>query len=246
MIKTNQSAASKQETIDFIEQNEGVEAESTLSTKSVEAYLKQHPDFFIGREDLLAQLTLQHDTGEAVSLVERQVGVLRDRNLEMRNRLRELLDTVRDNNHLFDKTKRLNLDLLDCADLGAVYQKVIESFKKDFHFSLCSLILFTDNAKQYSAIRAVSVDEAQEYIASLLKEKPTLGRALREDQLTFLFGDSAKDVGSSAVVPLGGEEPMGVLAIASKDDHHFHSNMDTLFLTYIAEMLTRVITRYLK
>ena len=73
----------------------------------VVAYLKDHPAFFIDQDDLLAQLRIPHLRGSSISLVERQVAVLRERNIDMRNRLTHLMDVARDNDRLFEKTRRL-------------------------------------------------------------------------------------------------------------------------------------------
>jgi len=48
-----------------------------LSADQVASYLKKHPDFFINRDSLLAEITLPHESGQAISLLERQVKILR-------------------------------------------------------------------------------------------------------------------------------------------------------------------------
>src|SRR3990167_3210800 len=83
-------------------------------------HLLAHPDFFTRHPDALEALQLPHETGSAISLVERQVSVLRERNLEMRQRLNNLLTTARENDKLFEKTKRLVLTLIEANSLGAV------------------------------------------------------------------------------------------------------------------------------
>ena len=91
-----------------------------LDSESVAAYLRQHPEFFVDHEELIPELRIPHQPGEAVSLVERQVKLLRERNIEMRHRLSQLMDVARDNDRLFDKTRRLVLDLLDAGSLEEV------------------------------------------------------------------------------------------------------------------------------
>lgn len=80
--------------------------------ESVAAYLSAHPEFFVDHDELIPDLRIPHLQGGAVSLVERQVKLLRERNIEMRHRLSHLMDVARDNDRLFDKTRRLVLDLL--------------------------------------------------------------------------------------------------------------------------------------
>ena len=89
----------------------------SLSPEQVAAYLHAHPEFFVDRDELLGEMRIPHQPGDAVSLVERQVRLLRERNIEMRHRLSQLMDVARDNDRLFDKTRRLVLDLLDAASL---------------------------------------------------------------------------------------------------------------------------------
>ena len=55
-----------------------------LTADQVAAYLKENPDFFINRDSLLAEITLPHESGKAISLLERQVRVLRERSIESR------------------------------------------------------------------------------------------------------------------------------------------------------------------
>ena len=63
---------------------EKIEAPSNneLSAQDVASYLKTNPEFFIEQEDLLADLSLPHESGKAISLLERQVTILRDRGVK--------------------------------------------------------------------------------------------------------------------------------------------------------------------
>ena len=72
--------------------------------EAVAAYLRAHPEFFVDHDELIPELRIPHQPGTAVSLVERRS--LRERNIEMRHRLSQLMDVARDNDRLFDKTRR--------------------------------------------------------------------------------------------------------------------------------------------
>nr|GFB69300.1 probable diaminopimelate decarboxylase, chloroplastic [Tanacetum cinerariifolium] len=78
-----------------------------LEAEAVAAWLQQHPDFFAEHDDLLTAMRIPHQRGDTVSLVERQLKILRERNIEMRHRLSQLMDVARDNDRLFEKTRRL-------------------------------------------------------------------------------------------------------------------------------------------
>ena len=61
-----------------------------------------------------------HARGSSISLVERQLAVLRERSLDMHQRLGRLVDVARDNDRLFELTRQLTLDLLDADSLATL------------------------------------------------------------------------------------------------------------------------------
>ena len=215
----------------------------SLTPEQVAAYLQANPEFFVERDELLGEMRIPHQPGDAVSLVERQVRLLRARNIEMRHRLSQLMDVARDNDRLFDKTRRLVLDLLDAASLEEVVSAVEDSLRNEFQVPFVSLILFSEAPMPVG--RWVSSAEAHQAIGGLLAGGKTLCGVLRSHELAFLFGESERDsVGSAAVVALSFQGLHGVLAIGSPDPQHYKSSLGTLFLSYIAEVLARVLPRF--
>jgi uncharacterized protein YigA (DUF484 family) len=211
-----------------------------LDSDAVAAYLRLHPEFFIDHDELIPELRIPHQRGDTVSLVERQVKLLRERNIEMRHRLSQLMDVARDNDRLFDKTRRLILDLLDAGSLEEVVSCVEDSLRSEFQVPFVSLILFSDSPLPVG--RAVSSAEAHQAIGGLLAGGKTICGVLREHELNFLFGNAnGAQVGSAAVVGISYQGLHGVLAIGSADPQHYKSSLGTLFLGYIAEVLGRVV-----
>ena len=100
-----------------IGEGEGAGKEEKLHVEQVVAFLRANRDFFVDNKFLLAELNLPHASGRAVSLVERQVDILRERNVVMRKRMNDLIHTARHNDDLFTKTRSLTLGLLDCDSL---------------------------------------------------------------------------------------------------------------------------------
>nr|WP_298146600.1 DUF484 family protein [uncultured Pseudomonas sp.] len=214
-----------------------------LDSETVAAYLRLHPEFFIDHDELIPELRIPHQRGDTVSLVERQVKLLRERNIEMRHRLSQLMDVARDNDRLFDKTRRLVLDLLDATSLEEVVSAVEDSLRREFQVPFVGLILFSDAPLPVG--RSVSSAEAHQAVGGLLAGGKTICGVLREHELKFLFGEEAgAQVGSAAVVALTYQGLHGVLAIGSADPQHYKSSLGTLFLGYIAEVLARVLPRF--
>lgn len=220
--------------------------QAAITEEVVAEYLAKHPDFFIKHRELLGNLELPHESGSAVSLVERQVSVLRERNMDMRHRLSKLLDNARENDKLFDKTKRLILALLEGRDLGDIVDALFFSFDRDFGIHYTSMLLFGNPERLPSSqARVVSIGEAREHIAPLLKNNRAMCGSLGDEELLFLFGTDSHHIGSVATVPLVHGNAFGLIAIGNRDPHYYRSSMGTLFLGYIAEVLDRLLPQYL-
>ena len=219
------------------------DAVKAIDSDTVAAYLRLHPEFFIDHEELIPELRIPHQPGNAVSLVERQVKLLRERNIEMRHRLGHLMDVARDNDRLFEKTRRLVLGLLDASSLEELIGIVEDSLRHEFQIPYTGLILFADNPQ--SVGRSASSAEAHQQIGGLLVGGKTVCGVLRQHELEFLFGlEDAAKVGSAAVVSLSHKGLHGVLAVGSADPQHYKSSLGTLFLGYIAEVLARVVPSF--
>lgn len=217
------------------------------SPEQIAGYLRLHPDFFLKRPDLLTDIEVAHPTGGAVSLLERQVSILRERNMDMRHRLNSLLDNARTNDRLFEQTKQLVLHLLEAQTLDQIVDTFVNSLQHDFQIDFATMVLIGNpNAHRGVRARVVSLDDARAQIDSLLKSSKAVCGVLRPEEVRFLFPDHNRQVGSAAVVPLSYGNPLGVLAIASTDANYFRSSMGTLFLGYIAEVLNRLLPKHLK
>jgi len=215
--------------------------------KIVREFLRDNPDFLDKNTDILETLVLPHNSGKAVSLVERQVGVLRDRNKEMRTRLDNMLQTAHDNDLLFEKTKRLVLNLLEAKTLASIVEAVYDSLSKDFGIEYYSLTLLGNDKKlPRTMARIASIEKANESVGTLLGANRAVCGILREEEMVFLFGERGRQVGSVAAVPLRYDSLYGILAVGNSDPNFYKSSMGTLFLSYIAEILNRLMPGHLK
>ena len=112
---------------------------SELSADAIAAWLSEHPDFFASREMLLADLTLPHASGDAVSLVERQLRLLRDRNAELHRRLRELTDAARANHRIYERTLEITSALVDAVDPQDLVRRLAEGLRSGFDVDATSV-----------------------------------------------------------------------------------------------------------
>lgn len=217
-------------------------SDERINAEQAAEFLRANPDFFVGHAGLLADLKIPHENGGAVSLVERQVGVLRERNVELRERLNGLLSIARDNDVIFEKTRALVLALLEARDLGELSAGLTRSLLGDFAMTATSLTLFDAGNELPAGVRAATRADAEARVGGLLRGQRVVCGVLRPEELQYVFGDSAEAVGSAAIVPLllrG--ELLGLLAIGARDPQHFRSGMDTLFVSHIGDVLARCL-----
>jgi uncharacterized protein YigA (DUF484 family) len=212
-----------------------------LDENQVRDYLAENPDFFQRHPELLNKLHIPHASGEAVSLVEKQVSVLRERNVDLRHRLGELNETARENDQLFARTRSLVLGLLESETAAALSDTLLTRLTDEFDVDHASLVLFGDGYGE--GARQTSPEDAEAELGSLSRStKPVCG-ILRESEFRYLF-PAAKNTGSAAIVPVQrGEELLGLLAVGSADPNRYHNTMGTLFLSHLADVIARLLPR---
>ena len=210
------------------------------TAEQVVTYLKNNPEFFVDQEQLLEQLRIPHVRGNSISLVERQVAILRECNTDLHNRLTQLMDVARDNGRLFEKTRHLALEMLDAQTLDELVGIVDDGLRHSFMVPFVGLTLFSDT--QISVGRSKTLKSAQQHIGGLLSSDKVLCGVFRPKELAFLFGqEQAEQIKSAAVVTLEYQGTHGVLAIGSADQQHYHNSADTLFLTHLTDILARLL-----
>jgi len=225
-------------------------AEDQLSEDAICDYLEAHPDFFEQHKSLLNTMQLPHASGGTVSLVERQISLLRQKDLKLERQLRELIQVARDNDVLVAKIHQLSLQLLAKSDLKTTIMAIEEAVRSGFGADQAVLVLFCDPdaftdidaGRFFLAIRR---DDAslKPFATFLGGNGPRCGQA-RDTQMDFLFRDDAQEIGSVALVPLGNKAEVGFLAIGSVDADRFHPDMSIDFLARVGDLVAVALKRF--
>jgi len=225
-------------------------ADEELSEQAVHDYLAAHPDFFENHSGLLNSLHLPHAAGGAVSLVERQIAVLRQKDIKLEKQLKELISVARANDLLSAKIHELAMQLLAAHDLKTTIIALEEGMRSGFSADQAVLVVFGDpNAfDDIDADRFFRVIEKNS--EALTPFKTFLGGSsarcgqIRDAQRDFLFQEEAEDVGSAALVPLNNGSEIGFLAIGAADANRFHPGMSIDFLTRLGDLVAGALRRY--
>jgi uncharacterized protein YigA (DUF484 family) len=200
-----------------------------LEAKAVKEYLEAHPEFFDDHPHLLETLTVPHaHSGGAVSLVERQVKVLRERQAASRERLAELVRVARDNESLTGRVHHLALRLLRARTASDVEAQVMASMHEDFAVTPVRLLHRAPDTAGLESVWSAG--------------RPRCGH-FAEQQRTALFGAEAAELRSMAVIPLGAGATRGVLALGSLDADRFNPGISTDFLLRIGELVAAALAR---
>lgn len=201
----------------------------------VARFLKSHPDFFDKHPELLEHLRVPHVAGNAaISLVERQVKLLRDKQAASRERLAELVRVARHNDQLSAHIHLLTLRLLQTRTIDEIVAQVESVLRDEFHVTPARLIR-----------RGKSTDEAvfKDSITLFSAGKPRCGHFGAAVRRQF-FGEAGDALASVALVPLGAGATVGVLALGSSDADRFNPGVATEFLERIGEMITAALIRF--
>jgi uncharacterized protein YigA (DUF484 family) len=225
-------------------------ADADLTDDEVADFLGHNPDFFERNSALLGSLRLPHIAGGTVSLVERQVSVLRQKDLKLERKLKDLIEVARANDTLAAKIHELSLRLLAATDLPETLVAVEQALRTAFDADQSILVLFGDPAT-FSDVRVgrfflpvARDDEGVKAFDTFLNGSGPRCGQIRDAQRDFLFGKETDEVGSTALIPLGRKPALGFLAIGSFDADRFHPGMSSDFLSRLGELVAGALNRF--
>lgn len=211
------------------------DSHSNLSAEAIADYLKDNPDFFADKDDLLADMTVPHESGRAVSLLERQVKILRERSIESRHTLNSLLENARYNDQLFNVTRHLILLLLEETQPRGLISVTESNLATQPGIDACRLIL-VDTPQVATSL--------QNRFPSLFRNKQVLAQQLDKEASRFLFPGSLNPLRSAALCPITYQNSLlAILVIGNQSHNYFNEDLDTLFLDFIAEVLGTLLHR---
>ena len=227
----------------------GVEI-AEVDEAAVASYLAATPEFFDRHAQLLAKIRLPDARGGAstVSLLERQVEVLRERNRQLERKVKDFVDVARENDALGSRVLAMARRLIAAKDQAAVVAAIESALREDFDAGQSVLVLTAGHApagfaeSRFLRVVPAELPALRSFETLFSAGKPRCGQ-LRDSQRDFLFGADAAGVGSVALVPLGDKGSLGLLACGSHDSQRFNPTMSTDFLAHIGELIAAALAR---
>lgn len=226
-----------------------IENKNEVNVDLVVKFLIENPNFFHENPDILNKIFLPHYNGSTVSLIEYQVATLKKSSEKTNNKLSELIENAKRNDHIFNVTKELIIDLINAPDINSAFKAITSKLKKTFPTETTRLLIILDK----NEINDELIDEkffrhqSLNSISLLNHEKSSLCGAIRENESTFIFGTSEKVLRSAAVsirkFNYLGKEISILLAVGHHESDYFDKNTGTLFLDYLCEILVALIKK---
>lgn len=215
-----------------------------LSDSAVLAFLKAHPDFLMRHPELLETLELQHSSGPAVSLIERQVELLRGKNLRLEDRLQHLIQTARDNEQRANAANRLARSLLRAPTLATIVSGLARVMRDEFNIDEVFVgvhppTLLRQDIDGLTRLDAngTIVREFHNFFRTRLIECGPISEA----RARLLFPRARPLPLSAAIVPLEKERGLGMLALGSHQLERFQPKQGKYFLELTADLLAAAL-----
>jgi uncharacterized protein YigA (DUF484 family) len=215
---------------------------TSLEANEVAAYLKSHPEFFGYYQDLLTQLQIPDPHGgRAISITERQLVALRDRNKQLEAKLAELIRFGEENDAISEKMHQLAVALIAAETFATVVHVLYAHLGGAFAVPHVALRLWgvgtTEGQEEFSP-----ADEETKIFAADLKH-PYCGPSAGLEALSWL----GSGVRSLALIPLRrGEETIGLLTLGSEEAQRFYPEMGTLYLSRFGDLAASALLRTLE
>lgn len=211
-----------------------------ISETDVIRYLKQHPHFFENHPNLLKKLHLKHDSGTAVSLIERQNHILRKENSDLIDRLNRFISVAQRNDKLFLNLQGLVLELIAARSLNEIAKTLNTVLTERFEVDEVQLVLTHRLTTDGDLWLYCDEDTLKIHFPAALNDLRNECGEFDENARQMLFGE--QNIKSVAVGALSKDGAgVGLIALGSRSETHFRSGTDTLFLGHLAKVVSQLL-----
>ena len=219
----------------------------SISAEQVAQFLRETPGFFDANPDLLAAITVPHPHGgRAVSLVERQVDLLREKNKALEMRLAELVRIGQENDAISGKLQHWTRELLRERELARLPERVAAGMSGEFSVPQVALRVWRLGEAHRGLAESIEVEADVAALADGLR-RPYCGPNADIRVASWLPGGGSL-TRSIALLPLrvgAAPQAFGLLVLGSPDPARFQQGMGTAFLERIAEIASAALSRLL-
>lgn len=209
-------------------------------------YLHRNRDFFINNQHLLTRISIPHESGKAVSLVERQMGLYREKCNNLESHLNELVDVAKSNEQLGVRLNKLACDIISLTSMQELRSHLAQTLQSEYSVDRLALH-FVDGvtAKTFNSQESYGQGELEIVRDSMAGRDILCGR-INDVQRVGLFGVDAVDIESAALIWLKTDKEFGLMALGSVDADQFSVEKGTVFLNQLQSLVSAKVATLAK
>lgn len=220
---------------------------ASIDEDTVIDYLIDNSDLLERHPEVITQLTFAHETGAAISLVERQLKMLREENQILKVKLSSLVHIARENEELSQRFHRLSLELMTAEQLHDIVAMARDQIQTFFYTDYVSFCFHDKLTHQLSGLENNTLDPEQKHSSKIRdwmhQRKPVFG-PLDAGVKNLLFTPHFP-MASCALIPLYHTNDIGLMVLGSKSKDRFNDGMGTVFLSQLGELISSKLKNYL-
>jgi uncharacterized protein len=217
-----------------------------ISAEQIKRFLHTHPNFFEDNASLLAEISLPSPHGSGViSLAERQQLAQRDKIRVLEAMMAQMIKHAEENDATSAKVHQFSVQLLNGQNFSTLQQLISETLQLDFAVSQSIIRIWvkpSNSAIAQDPVFTTVSETFSDWVMALNQShcgaKPDIADDLLEG-----------DLQSYAFIPLSkktlNQRPFGVLILGAQDQHRFKSDMGTLYLEQIGELVSAALLNHL-
>jgi uncharacterized protein YigA (DUF484 family) len=228
-------------------------ASVAANEEELAGYLLENPGFFLRHAEVLADARVPDpNAGRAISLQERQLDVLRQRNKAVQEELKMLMRTAQDNEVIADRLSQWTRQLLLVRDAVDMPTRIVDGLQRIFSVPSVAMRIWNVDSSCQEQLAArgdvpAHFDEVDASTRRMTNDLSTPYCGLRGDiaQARWL-DDGGVHIRSVALLSLRSgvnPEAFGLVVMGSPDSDRFQTGMGTEFLETIAQTASAALAR---
>ena len=216
-----------------------------LSEREVLDYLENNPGFLENNEPLLNSIINNRPKDGTISLAQKQIQILHERNTEMRKKIALLVKRAKTNDEIFEKTRSLNLSVINSTNWNELNETLARQMIIDFEADFVTIHL--KEIDTINGLDHIHFHDKKLPCEELLGIQVTQCASLRAEEMGTLFPiDQYNEDGSAVLLKMKLVRGGGLLCIGSNEPTLFSQGIDTMFVRYMADVLACVINRLIE
>ena len=219
-----------------------------LDEEAVIQYLQNNPSVLMNYPEVFSSLAIPHQVGDATSLVERQLKLLREQNKQLRDKIEELVSIARDNEELNQRFHGLALEMMNLDNLHDVLALVQDQVQTFFYTDFVCFRFLPGVDEAGNELDGLYLDADGDLVERIMPwieaRKPIC--ASNDDAIhADLFGSDLR-IASCAYIPLYHTRDLGLLCLGSASPNRFAPGMGTMFLQHLGELVSNRLKHLLQ